>query len=140
VIAPGGSLVAMDIDEAAWGVMAPEAPSFIASHAARIAAQAEAGENALIGRDLPHVLRSAGYTDIQLECVVTHSDLVGLAPFDAIFALDDTPIRLLADAGLIPPPETLRAAWAEWRAQDGPLVMLQSFVARGRKGRDAGEA
>lgn len=76
VLKPGGKLVIHDVDGEIGGVVDP-APSpeatAILEKAGKL--QTQKGGNAQIGRRLPRILKAAGFTNVDLDIVVIHSDL-----------------------------------------------------------------
>lgn len=135
VLQPGGTLIITDLDEEVWGVADPPIPFMDQARQERIAFQRGDHGNCLIGRHLWRILHQAGFSDIQHETVIVHSDMVGLEPFRALLAPDDTARQLLAQAGLMPPTSgpDIRSIFAEWAAQPAAFVLLQLFCATGTK-------
>jgi len=80
VLRPGGRFVVTDVDDALWGMLhpMPDLPEFDEVVRLRIELQASRGGNRLIGRELPALMRAAGFTDIRVEAIAISSDEVGL--------------------------------------------------------------
>jgi ubiquinone/menaquinone biosynthesis C-methylase UbiE len=80
VLRPGGRCVVTDVDDALWGMLhpMPDLPEFDDVVRLRIELQASRGGNRLIGRELPALMRAAGFTDIRVEAIAISSDEVGM--------------------------------------------------------------
>ncbi|WP_160031593.1 class I SAM-dependent methyltransferase [Paenibacillus sp. An7] len=81
VLKPGGKVAIIDIDDGIFGVVEPSVESFRSVLDKLIAMQRKAGGNREIGRSLPRLLKQAGFSNIDMEAVSVHSDLVGLEGF-----------------------------------------------------------
>jgi ubiquinone/menaquinone biosynthesis C-methylase UbiE len=88
VLKPGGKLVIIDIDDGVFGTVYPnmELLPFIIKKVANH--QAAAGGNRYIGRSLPRLLTQAGYTDVDMDVVIQHSDLHGIEGFKRQFDIN----------------------------------------------------
>ncbi|MBD3921621.1 methyltransferase domain-containing protein [Paenibacillus sp. PR3] len=81
MLKPGGKLVIIDIDDGVFGAIQPDLdvlPSILKKLAQ---VQASRGGNRHIGRSLPRLLAEAGYSDVDMDAVLQHSDLHGLEGF-----------------------------------------------------------
>ncbi|KAB8135714.1 methyltransferase domain-containing protein [Gracilibacillus oryzae] len=85
VLKPGGKLVIIDIDDGIFGAIQPGMENLRTVIDKLIQMQKKAGGNREIGRSLPRLFQSAGFTDIDLEAVSVHSDLVGKEGFNEQF-------------------------------------------------------
>lgn len=77
---PGGRVVITDIDDGVWGMIDPD-PGLAALDEVlrlRIELQKSRGGNRLIGRELPRMLRAAGFTDIKVEALAVSTDEYGM--------------------------------------------------------------
>lgn len=81
VLKPGGRLVIYDVDDELFGLFQPPLPEFAPVLRAFGQAQAARGGNRHIGRGLLGTLNAAGFCNIDVEVVATHSAESGLAPF-----------------------------------------------------------
>jgi SAM-dependent methyltransferase/acyl carrier protein len=81
VLKPGGTAVFIDNDfdlhERTW----PDSPALGALYDAYRRARRGDGGNPCIGRELPGLLKSCGYDDVDLQTICAHSEIVG----DAVF-------------------------------------------------------
>ncbi|WNR44904.1 class I SAM-dependent methyltransferase [Paenibacillus roseipurpureus] len=81
VLKPGGKLVIIDIDDGIFGALQPDLevlPSILKKLGQLTASR---GGNRRIGRGLPRLLANSGFTNIDMESVVQHSDLHGIEGF-----------------------------------------------------------
>ncbi|MBD7969571.1 class I SAM-dependent methyltransferase [Paenibacillus gallinarum] len=85
VLKPGGKVAIIDIDDGIFGIVEPNIESFHSVLDKLIDMQKKAGGNREIGRSLPRLLGQSGFSDIDLEAVSVHSDLVGLEGFQEQF-------------------------------------------------------
>ena len=60
---------------------------------------ASRGGDLSIGRNLCRILKEAGFGNVDLEAVVSHSDIIGIEAFEPL--LDSGPILQLVKQGLI---------------------------------------
>jgi len=81
VLKPGGKLVIIDLDDGVFGAVQPDLEALPAIMRKIASAQAARGGNRHIGRSLPRLLAEAGFTDIELDAAVQHSDLQGIEGF-----------------------------------------------------------
>ncbi len=132
VLKPGGKLVIADPDEKLHIWDPPEEPEVAAIAERYIEQQTVQGGSRYIGRRLPRILRDAGFTNLDTEALVRHSDALGI---DNVFPKSD-PAFLQADveAGIITEQERelLAQSTDEFYAGD-PLVQLIVLIACGEK-------
>jgi len=132
VLKPGGKLVITDPDEKLHIWDPPEEPEVAAIGERYIEKHAAQGGSRYIGRRLPRILRDAGFTNLDTEALVRHSDALGI---DKVFPKGD-PAFLQADveAGIITEQERelLANSIDEFYAGD-PLVQLIVLMAYGEK-------
>jgi ubiquinone/menaquinone biosynthesis C-methylase UbiE len=81
VLKPGGKLVIHDIDDEIFGLFEPPLPGLSLVIEKFGQAQAARGGNRHIGRSLWHILEAAGFHNLDLEVVASHSGNVGVEPF-----------------------------------------------------------
>ncbi|HYH07661.1 MAG TPA: methyltransferase domain-containing protein [Thermoanaerobaculia bacterium] len=132
LLKPGGRLAIIDVDDDLFGLTAPRVPGLKRLLGRYGRAQTQRGGNRRIGRSLVRLLRDAGFTETQLECVAVHSDESGL---DAVFPqLDPMPLQSLLAQGQLTRAEhdALRAAREAFLAHD-PFALALLFMACGRR-------
>jgi ubiquinone/menaquinone biosynthesis C-methylase UbiE len=80
LLRPGGRLVVIDVDDTNWGSLHPIVDTEAVQDVVRlrIELQDSRGGNRHIARDLPALLRAAGYQDIRVDAIAVSSDEVGL--------------------------------------------------------------
>lgn len=135
VLAPGGIIVVIDIDDGCWGLAWPhqEAMSWFQNAARQVST--EFGQNRFIARHFPNQLRTAGFKSVEFEAVVTHSDienrelmleLLYATGLEELGALDQR-FKALSES----------AVWLsqQFREVKESILMLEHFVALGVKAR-----
>ncbi|NJK68341.1 MAG: methyltransferase domain-containing protein [Microcoleus sp. CSU_2_2] len=117
ILKPGGKLVIIDSDaELFWLTNPPLSVQIVREKFKQ--AMASRGGNLSIGQKLCRILQEAGFGSIDLEAVVSHSDLIGIEAFEPL--LDSGPILQLVKQGLISESEI-----------ESYLVSRQEFLAEG---------
>jgi ubiquinone/menaquinone biosynthesis C-methylase UbiE len=132
VLKPGGKLVIMDIDEKSH-IFEPKAPPELEAISQRyLDEHASKGGNRHIGHVLPRILGKAGFTNLDLEMVVAHSDVIGLEAMDQ--RPDPEAWKRDLDAGEISQEEfEIMVKFDEVFFNSEPLVMLILYMASGQK-------
>ncbi|GAB1540563.1 hypothetical protein NUACC21_32320 [Scytonema sp. NUACC21] len=133
LLKPGGKLVIIDEDaDIQWAAYPkiPELPSLLEKDSQLRASQ---GGNACIGRQLWRILREAGFTKLDLEAVVFHSDEIGIKPFLA--QLDSDLLSSHIKAGFVTELERQNfiAACEKFLGANDPLIMGLWLLACGEK-------
>ncbi|WP_194542606.1 methyltransferase domain-containing protein [Paenibacillus sp. JZ16] len=88
VLKPGGKLVIIDVDDGIFGAVYPDIdvlPTVLKKIADHVANK---GGNRHIGRSLPRLLKNAGYTDIDTDAIIQHSDIHGIEGFKHQFNIN----------------------------------------------------
>jgi len=136
VLKLGGKLVIFDVDDALVIFDPPGGPEVRAIderlNNARIEEQAGKGGNRLIGRRLPHILKNAGFENLDIEAVIVHSALADVS------VLVPKPTRegmtQLVEAGLINDQELeIMLDEVERFLASDPVIMLTMLMACGEK-------
>jgi len=133
VLKPGGKLVITDIDDAAWGLAEPELPEFREVLERFGKAQASRGGDRRVGRRLWGILSGAGFKDLDLEVVLSHTNATGLEPF--LPMIDPDRLIPLVRAGFMTEVEVTRLRGARDRFLEAPNAAMYSltFLAYGAK-------
>jgi ubiquinone/menaquinone biosynthesis C-methylase UbiE len=133
VLRAGAPFVIYDIDDAIWGLVDPEVPGYDAVVKRLAAAQAVRGGNRYIGRRLLHLLRDAGFQELELDVLAKDSETLGLEPF--LPQIDPGRLEPLVRMGVFTQEEVeaLKAKRADFLAADRPFILVLSLLARGRK-------
>ncbi|MEG5140432.1 MULTISPECIES: class I SAM-dependent methyltransferase [unclassified Microcoleus] len=117
ILKPRGKLVIIDSDaDLFWLTNPPLSVEIVREKFKQV--MASRGGNLSIGRNLCRILKQAGFGSIDLEAVVSHSDIIGIEAFEPL--LDSGPILQLVKQGLISESEI--ASY---------LVSRDEFVAKG---------
>ncbi len=133
VLKPGGKLVVNDIDDELFGLFEPALPEFAPVLKAFGQAQAARGGNRHIGRRLGHVLTAAGFQNIDLEVIGSHSIGIGVDPF--LRHINPDRMRSLVERGLLSAEdlERYRVALAAWAALPDAYTIWLSLMICGEK-------
>ena len=133
VLAPGGKLVITDVDDELFGIVEPRIPGLRFLLERYGSSQKSCGGNRRVGRQLVGLLRSAGFTELDIEAVATHSDRAGMAA--CLPQFDAMPLRSLIDSGHLSRIEykMLRLAHARHRRQPDQFALVLNFMACGAK-------
>jgi len=98
ILKPGGKLVIIDSDaDLFWLTNPPLSVEIVREKFKQV--MASRGGNWSIGRNLCRILKEAGFGSIDLEAVVSHSDIIGIESFEPL--LDSGPILQMVKQGLI---------------------------------------
>ncbi|MEG4499438.1 methyltransferase domain-containing protein [Microcoleus sp. F10-C6] len=117
ILKPGGKLVIIDSDaDLFWLTNPPLSVEIVREKFKQV--MASRGGNLCVGRNLCHILKEAGFCSVDLEAVVSHSDLIGIEAFQPL--LDSGPILQMVKQGLISESEI-----------ESYLVSRDEFVAAG---------
>lgn len=137
MLRPGGTVALIDVDDGLGAIIQPPIATF-ARHAAKLSAlQLARGGNRLVGRELPKLLRRAGFGGVHVRAALASSDSVehGLGRFRPF--LDADRLQPLAELGALShlTVERARREAARWfaRGEAGSTVMIPSIVTCGRR-------
>jgi ubiquinone/menaquinone biosynthesis C-methylase UbiE len=134
VLRPGGKLIIHDVDFDLNSLRAPKTPPEIEAIYARGGQrQTQKGGNTRIGRNLVRILREAGYEGLDLDLMIVHSDLVGLAAMAPLWEVDVLWPAL--NAGLISAEEyeQARVDSEQFLASPDAIWALALFLTCGQK-------
>lgn len=133
VVKPGGKLAIIDIDDGIFGLIDPPIPELPAVLEKYGQAQALRGGNRLIGRRLWRILKTAGFENVEMEAVLTHSDALGIEPF--LPQIDPDRLLPLVRAGLISQQEleSVRVSRDTFLASPEPFFLLLMLLVCGAK-------
>jgi len=135
LLKPGGRLIVNDIDDELFGIFQPaitELSQIIESFGQ---AQKERGGDRHIGRRLWGILEAAGFSNMDLEMLVSHSGMIGTEPFVA--QLDPDRFQSLVDQKLMADQSLadFRASLANFEQSPDAFSMWLSFMVCGQKSR-----
>ncbi len=133
VLKPGGKLVIFDIDDGLFGLFAPPIPEFTPVLEAFGAAQTARGGNRHIGRNLPQILKTANFANIDVEAIASDSSTRGVA--DYLQHIHPDRMQPLVDAGLLTEAQLAdySAALDTFLAAPAAYTLWLSFVVCGEK-------
>lgn len=133
VLKPGGKLVITDVDDELFGIVEPRVPGLKQLLTRYGRSQQDCGGNRLVGRQLVRLLRGAGFVDVEIEAVATHSDQAGIAA--CLPQLDPLPLRSLIASGDLSRLQylMLRLAHRAYLRQPGRFALVLNFMACGAK-------
>lgn len=134
VLKPGGKLAILDVDEDLDLLFDPPEPAEVQAIYDRMEAEHRSkGGDRRVGRKLWRILSAAGFQDLDLEVIVTHSDSLGLGIFFEQFTPET--LRVQVEAGLLTQQEadTLWNAHTTFLKAEYPYVAIVVFMACGAK-------
>lgn len=133
VLKPGGKLVIIDVDDGVFGVIHPAVESLHVILKKVADVQASMGGNRYLGRTIPRLLSEAGFTDIDLDATLQHSDLLGVEGFRQQFNAER--FRGLYEKGILELDEfeQIRAASERLAMSKDAYAMMTFFMGCGTK-------
>jgi ubiquinone/menaquinone biosynthesis C-methylase UbiE len=133
VLKPGGRLIIYDVDDDLFGVFQPPIPEFAVVLEAFGQAQVARGGNRRIGRSLAPLLRDAGFCNLDLEALASHSDRIGVEAF--LQHIDPDRLIALVNSGRLSEQdlERYRAALAAFRAAPDAYTLWLTLMVCGEK-------
>jgi len=133
LLKPGGKVVICDIDDALFGVFEPPIPEFLPVLKAFGKAQTARGGNRHIGRKLSGTLRQAGFRNIDLEAIGSHSANRELESF--LQHLNPDRMMSLVDSQLLSTKEldSYRAALSNWATLPNAYTLWISLMISAEK-------
>ncbi len=134
VLKPGGKLVVLDVDEDLDLLFDPPEPPEVQAIYDRMEQEHRSkGGDRRVGRKLWRILAAAGFHDLDLEVIITHSDDLGLPIFFEQFTPETLQVQV--EAGLLTQQEadTLWNAHATFLEAEYPYVAIVVFMACGAK-------
>lgn len=133
VLKPGGKLVIYDIDDEIFGLIQPPVPEFQSVLEKYGQAQSAQGGNRHVGRNLWRILKSAGFSNLDLEIVASHSDNLGIEPF--LPQIDPDRLLPLVKVGLVSEQEMEKIGDSrdKFLASPEPYILILSFMVCGEK-------
>lgn len=133
LLKPGGKLVIYDVDDELLGLFEPALPEFVPVLHAFGQGQAARGGNRHIGRKLWQILTGAGFGEIDIEVVASHSAKSGVEPYLRNISPDR--MRSLVESGLLSVEELerFRVALTAWAASPDAYTLWLSLMICGEK-------
>ncbi|MBG0566154.1 methyltransferase domain-containing protein [Actinoplanes aureus] len=139
VLRPGGIVVFVDNDFAMHVMTHPHIPELDDLYQAYCRSRRDEGGNPTIGRELPALLRAAGFGDIHFDVLSAHSQVTGI---DAFLRSEGSgiPLQLVRDGYLDSRTlARLSVGWRAMRRRDDHAIIRQLYAAAGRKAHPAGD-
>jgi ubiquinone/menaquinone biosynthesis C-methylase UbiE len=132
---PGGIFVVTDLDQDLVRIIDPNDPDRQTREQGMSDRQTKRGGNRLIGRQLPWIMRNAGFSNIQLEMAVVHSDVQGWDHIERLLAPNRAWVQPLIDAGTVTLEEVVaeEERYASFKAAPHPIFLTQLFMVSGTK-------
>ncbi len=133
VLKPGGKLIIHDIDDEIFGLFEPLIPEFAIVLEKFGQAQAARGGNRRIGRRLSPMLKAAGFCNIDVEVLASHSENIGVESF--LRHIDPDRMNSLVKLGLLSEQdlERYRAALTTFLASPEAYTLWLSLMICGEK-------
>lgn len=133
VLKPGGKLIIHDIDDELFGLFQPPIPELALVIAKFGQAQAARGGDRHIGRRLWPLLEAAGFCNLDLEVLASHSGVDGVERF--LEQLDPDRLTPLVTAGLLTEHEleAFRASRTAFRDAKEPFTIWLGLMLCGEK-------
>lgn len=133
LLKPGGKLIILDVDDAIWGVVDPMFPElgFILNQHAK--EQSSEGGNRFIGRKLWKMMKSAGFEQLDLQLLTSHSDELGIEAF--LPQVDPEEMRTMVNSGFITEAElqAIQQAIQQFLSSPDAYAMLVMWATYGEK-------
>ncbi len=134
VLRPGGRIAIVDVDDALWGMVDPDPqlPALDEVLRLRQELQTSRGGNRFIGRDLPRLLRGAGFTDIRVDAIAISSQEYGMARLASQLDFRSrTAVMVKVNPVAAAACEELADAVDDWmtRSDSSVLILLFAFSA-----------
>jgi ubiquinone/menaquinone biosynthesis C-methylase UbiE len=134
VLKPGGTLAITDVDSGLQPIIGPPDEEADAIAKKMSGLQKQLGGNREIGRRLWRTLKGVGFTDMDLEALAIHSDIV---PIETMIPFEWDPdfFEPALKAGVITPEdvERLHQAHLEFVASDEKYALFPVLMVAGRK-------
>jgi ubiquinone/menaquinone biosynthesis C-methylase UbiE len=134
VLKPGGVVVVVDNDFEMHPKTFPPIAELNDLYAAYCKARSDEGGNPKIGRELPVLLKKAGFTKVDLEILSAHSAVVG----DEAFLKSEGPgiATQLVSSGYLPAVthQKVIAKWHDMLKNKDHAIVRQLYIATGTKG------
>lgn len=133
VLKPGGKLAIYDIDDEIFGLFQPPIPEFASVIEAFGQAQAQRGGNRHIGSELWRIFKAAGFGNLDLEALASHSADIGVESF--LQHVDPDRMLSLVERGLLSKQdlEAFRVALARFSALPDAYTLWLSLMMCGEK-------
>ncbi len=133
ILKPGGTAIFVDNDFEFHLRTFPDIPELRDLYQAYCSARQDDDGNPKIGRELPTLLRQAGYSDIDLQIISAHSEVVG----DEMFLQSEgsgIPAKLVKDGYLSGDTYTkIASKWYKLLKTEGHSMFRQLFLGVGTK-------
>lgn len=133
ILKPGGKLVIYDIDDEIFGIIDPPVPEYAGVLEKFGQAQSLMGGNRRVGRNLWRILIAAGFINLSLEVIATHTDALGMEPFlpmiDADRLLPFVKMGLMTEQEV----EKVREARQKFLESPKPYILLLMLMVSGEK-------
>jgi ubiquinone/menaquinone biosynthesis C-methylase UbiE len=131
VLRPGGLLAVVEVDEALWGLAQPAFPEIEVIHRKAALARRGTGTNRQVVRELPRLLRRAGFTGVVVRPFAVTNDQVPTDSFAAHLGPGQF-APLVADGALTLADLSVAArVWNRFRADPDAWVLLLGLVIAG---------
>jgi ubiquinone/menaquinone biosynthesis C-methylase UbiE len=131
VLRPGGLLAVVEVDEALWGLAQPMFPEIEVIHRKAALARRGTGTNRQVVRELPRLLRRAGFTGVVVRPFAVTNDQVPTDSFAAHLGPGQF-APLVADGALTLADLSVAAGvWNRFRADPDAWVLLLGLVIAG---------
>lgn len=133
VLKPGGKLAIYDIDDGLFGLFQPPIPEFAIVLEKFGQSQAARGGNRHIGRSLAHILKTVGFSNLDLEAIASHSDGVDIELF--LQHIDPDRLQWLVTRDLLSEEDLAkyRVALKQFLASPDPYTLWLSLMICGEK-------
>lgn len=133
ILKPGGKAIFVDNDFELHIMTYPQIPELRDLYDAYCKSRYSEGGNPKIGRELPGILKVAGFQNVDFEIISAHSDIIGEEPFSRSEGIG-IPFKLFKDGFLSSKMlGKISVGWRDMLKTENHAIVRQLFIGAGEK-------